>query len=224
MPNSSPHSSAASAKLKLYHYWRSSSSWRVRTALAYKNIPYEAISVNLLNGESESEAHLQLHAGGAVPVLVTPTQDALIESLAIIQYLETAHPAPALVPADAVAKAKVWALAELINAGIHPIQNLPVLDYLSDDPAVRKRWAQHWITQGLKTFEKTCLLDAKKFSFGNSLTVADLCLVPQCYNARRFDVDLSQFPRILEIEQNCLALECFQKSHPDQFKPHDFVG
>lgn len=205
--------------LKLYHYWRSSSSWRVRAALALKKIPYESIHTGLLNGENSTDSYFAMNPAGAVPTLVT--EDGVItESLAMIQYLEEKNPSPTILPGSSYERARILALAETINSGTHPIQNLPVLQYLSSDLTVQKKWAQYWIRSGLEIYE-ALLNGNSNYSNGNSVTLADLCLIPQCYNALRYEVELSDFPKIKQINDHCLTLDCFTSSHPDRFKPID---
>ncbi len=213
-------------KFKLYHYWRSSSSWRVRWALEIKGISYDAIPVNLLNGESESEAHLARNPAGFVPVLeiVNPENalagpEFLSESLSIIRYLEDLFPEPAVLPGSPLDRAHIWSLAEVINSGTQPIQNIPVMALHSSEPAAQKLWAQHWIRHGLEVYESLCSKQAGSFAYGNTLTLADLCLIPQCYNAERYEVDFRVFPTISRIYDSCINLVSLQKSHPDRFKP-----
>lgn len=216
---------------KLYHYWRSSSSWRVRWALEIKKaetgISYTPVDVSLLNGESESPEHLARNPAGFVPVLEIPQPGGakplyLVESLAIIDYLDAIHPGKTnLVPKNPLARAKVWALAEIVASGTQPIQNPPVAEFHSADPAERKRWNQHWIRNGLEIYEKSVRATAGEFSFGNSLTLADLCLMPQIYNAERFEVPFRDLPAITGIYEKCVTTPTYQASHPDRFKPAD---
>lgn len=213
------------AKLKLYHYWRSSSSWRVRLALDYKKIPFEAIPVNLLNGESESEAHLKRSPAGFVPVLELADGTCLTESLAIIRYLEETHPkSPSLLPGSPIDRAKIWSFAEVVNSGTQPIQNIPVMALHSSDPAEQKKWAQHWIKNGLQTLEVLAKKDAGEFCYQDSFTLADACLLPQIYNAERYEVDVKAYPTLSRVRANTEALPCFMSSHPDSYKPLDFKG
>ncbi len=206
----------------LYHYWRSTSSWRVRWAMAYKNIAFKPIAVSLLDGESESAEHLMRNPAGYVPVLELKTGERLTESLAIIRYLEDLHPIPTLYPGSPLDRARILALAETINAGTQPIQNLSVLLMHSPDSSEQKKWAQHWIQAGLKTYEALCTPFAGRFSHSDELSIADLCLVPQVYNAERFAVDISPFPTISRIYKNCLTLESYLLSRPDAYQPADF--
>ncbi|MBS1958811.1 MAG: maleylacetoacetate isomerase [Bdellovibrionales bacterium] len=207
----------------LYHYWRSSSSWRVRYAFAAKNIEYKPVAVNLLNGESESAEHLARNPAGFVPVLEfqhSGKLERLTESLAIIDYLDRAHSSgPKLYPEDPIARAKAWALAEVINAGTQPIQNIPVFTLHSSDAAEQKKWNQHWIRNGLEIYEELAKPVAGAYSYGNQLTVADCCLLPQIYNAERFEVPFRDLPTVTRIYESCIVTPAYRASHPDRFKP-----
>ena len=204
---------------ELFHYWRSSSSWRVRWALFHKGIDFKSTQVNLLDGESESPEHAARNPAGFVPVLKTHDGHYLTESLAIIRYLEELYPTPSLFPGTALDHAQIWALAEVINSGTQPLQNIPVMDRHTSDPEEKKKWSQGWILQGLDIYEKLAKMSCGKFSHGNELSVADICLIPQCYNATRFEVDFRQFPTISRVYDECHRIESLQKSHPDQYKP-----
>jgi maleylacetoacetate isomerase len=210
-------------KLKLYHYWRSSSSWRVRWALAHKGIEVEYIAVSLLNGESESPEHLARNPLGYVPVLEvleTGKKPArLFESIAILEWLEETYTERPLLPKDTWSRALVRQLVEIINAETQPLQNLPPQELHSQDPAEKKRWAQHWIRLGLQTYETIVRETAGVFSVGNSLTFADLCLVPQVYNAKRYDIDLSAYPTLLRICTEAEKTLSWKQSEPEKFKP-----
>ena len=211
---------------RLYHYWRSSSSWRVRLALDWKALRYEAIPVNLLNGESESPEHLKRNPAGFVPVLEIPGEKHpyLSESLAIIQYLDSMHPERSLLSGTPLERARIWTLCEVINAGIQPIQNIPVLERHSSDAGEQKAWAREFIGKGLSTYEALCSETAGKFSFGDVFSLADVCLIPQIYNAERYQVDLAEFPNVLRIHSHCKQLTVFESSHPERYKPVDFKG
>ncbi|RME16760.1 MAG: maleylacetoacetate isomerase [Bdellovibrio sp.] len=205
----------------LYSYFRSSSSYRVRIALHYKKIPFEYKPVHLLKegGEQHLPSYKEINPAEEVPTLVTPDKKTLSQSMAIICYLEDIKPLPALFPKDPYLKALTLQICEMINSGIQPIQNLKVLQALGNqfhlDREGQLSWARQWITKGFLAIEKILKTHAKTFSLGDSLTAADLFLVPQIYNARRFQVDLSPFPTITQIEKNCLSLPAFQKAHPD---------
>lgn len=213
---------------RLYHYWRSSSSWRVRFAFAVKGVAYEPFAVHLLNGESESADHLARNPAGFVPVLEftppgQPLPIRLTESLAILQYLEAMHPEPALLPRDPLDRARAWALAEVVNAGIQPLANIPVFERHSSDPAEQKKWNQHWIRSGLETYEKLAAPHAGRYSVGDELTVADLCLMPQLYNAERFGVPFDDLTTIARVAKNAAMTRGYLESHPDRFKPAEFA-
>jgi maleylacetoacetate isomerase len=205
-------------QLTLYHYWRSSSSWRVRWALALKGLKPSFVSVDLLSGESEREPHLSRNPLGYVPVLNVDGRY-LIESVAILEWLEENIPSPQLYPGDSWKRAHIRALVEVINSDTQPMQNPTVLDNYSQDVAQRKAWAQHFIRRGFSAFQILAAPSAGRHAVGDSVTAADLYLVPQCYNALRFDLDLAEFPLIKRLyEEGLVTPEC-QAAHPDRFKP-----
>lgn len=201
-----------------YHYWRSSSSWRVRWALLLKRVEHEAVAVNLLASEQRAPEHLRRNPLGAVPVLQVGGL-LLAESVAIIEYLEETHPGPALLPADALGRARVRQLVQIINAGTQPLQNLSVLRKASAEPEAQRAWAQHFIRQGLSAYEALCAGAPGPYSLGEQLTMADLFLVPQCYNARRQGLDVAEWPRVAAIEAACLATAEARASSPEE-TPH----
>ena len=209
--------------LKLYTYFRSSAAYRVRIALALKGLPYESVPVHLVRGGGEQRlpAYRAVNPAALVPSL----QDdgaVLTQSMAILEYLEEAHPSPALLPTDALARARVRALAMTVACDIHPLGNLRVLNYLTDtlgaSDEARKAWAAHWIALGLAAFEQLLERDADTgvFCHGDSPTMADCCLVPQVFNARRFGVDLVAFPQVKRIAEHCEALAPFVAAGPAQ--------
>lgn len=206
----------------LYHYWRSSCSWRVRWALEHKNIPFTTIDVDLLKAEHKSKDYLKLNPIGLVPTLRVGEQT-LVESYAILEWLEKAHPNPSLLPDNLTEQAQVRALCMVIISGIQPLQNPATCKFHSTEQKEQQRFAQHWIKSGFSAFEGLL----KKYSFSGAycfedrLTLADLCLVPQCYNARRFSVDVKAYPLIAKIEKNCLKLDSCNNSHPDKYAPKD---
>lgn len=206
-----------SQNLKLYSYWRSSSSWRIRWAMAYKGITYETKTINLLKNEQNSENFILKNPTGTVPCLEIDGS-CYGESLAILEWLEETYPTPPLLPTDSQSRLVVRQLANIIISQTQPIQNLSTLKYLSNDSNVQANWAKHWIHRGLKAYE-TILVQKKcsgTYSFEGQLTIADLCLIPQCYNARRFGLDVSEYPNIARIERNCLKLKSCQISAPDK--------
>jgi maleylacetoacetate isomerase len=208
--------------LKLYTYWRSSSSYRVRIALNLKGIEYENLPVHLLRdgGEQNSAEYRKTNPQGLVPVLVDG-DTVLRQSLAIIEYLDEKYPEPALLPKPAAERARVRGLAHLIADEMQPLNNLGVLRYLKNDAGLDRQgianWNHHWIGRGFTAFEQ--LLETSehsgRFCHGDSPGLADCCLVPQLYNARRYACDLSGFPRIIEIEQHCLQLTAFLTAGPE---------
>jgi maleylacetoacetate isomerase len=218
-PHASPQLTEA-PPFRLYHYWRSSCSWRVRWGLAIKGLTYEPIAVDLLGAETDSPEHRKRNPFGYVPVLeVSPTQ-LLTESMAILEWLEESYPAPALLPQQVWDRALVRRLAETINAGTQPLQNPSVSLHHSPDPNAQKAWNRHWIFQGLKTYEQLCQPICGLYSFKDQITLADLCLIPQLYNAQRHDIDLaSEFPILYRIEQNCLRTDAAQASSPEAHQP-----
>lgn len=208
----------------LFHYWRSSSSWRVRWALHIKGLEFAAVAVDLLKGEQGLPDYRARSPLGQVPLLRIDGYD-LTESVAIVEYLEERHPERPLLPAAALGRARVRQLAQVIVADTQPLQNLSVLRHVSQklgDPEAAKEWARHYITRGLDAYEALLALPdgpRGRFSYGDEVTLADLCLVPQCYNARRQGIDLAAWPRIHTIEQAALATEAGQRSAPDAYAP-----
>ena len=211
-------------ELVLHHYWRSSSSWRVRWALALKGIAYRSHPVDLLKGEQSDASFVASKSPmGVVPSLEIDGR-ALTESMAIIELLEEMHPEPPLLPKVPWRRARVRQLAELINSGTQPLQNLAVMRHRSSEAAEQKAWARHWIERGLASVEREMGVAAAEgvegpYAAGESITIADLYLVPQLYNARRFDLDLAPYPRLLAAETAALSTDAAKKSHPDAFKP-----
>lgn len=209
-------------RLVLYHYYRSSSSWRVRWALRWKGLPYEAVPVNLLAGEQAAPAHRARNPLCMVPVLQVGERW-LGESVAILEYLEERWPRPPLLPeGDALLRARVRQLVQVINADTQPLQNLSVLRHLSTEPEARERWAQHFISRGLDSYEALLAEDGRapaqaRFSVGDSLTMADLFLIPQCYNARRQKLSLERWPRVMAVEAWCGQLPEARASAPEAF-------
>lgn len=204
--------------LKLYGYWRSSAAYRVRIALNHKNIPYEQQSVHLVKKEQHSIAYQQINPNRLVPTLVDGDFQ-LNQSLAILDYLESTFPEPALLPSEPRKRAEVLALATDVACDIHPLNNLRVLQYLSEDLTVtdqqKSDWYAHWITEGFAGFEAKLQKTAGDFCFGDTVTWADLCLIPQVYNAHRFKVELEPFPTIRRIDEACNQLPAFVDALPE---------
>jgi maleylacetoacetate isomerase len=199
----------------LYSYWRSSAAYRVRIALAWKGIDHEVRTVDLRTGAHRDADYLRVNSQGMVPYLIDGDV-AVSQSLAILEYLEERHPDAALLPNDFGARAKIRAASAVIASDIHPINNLRVLSYLKrecgQDQAALDRWIAHWVAEGFAVLEANA---GAPYLFGDSVTMADVCLVPQFYNARRFGVDLSAFPKLTAVEQRLLALRAFAAAHPD---------
>lgn len=207
---------------KLYHYWRSSSSWRVRMGFAFKKIPVEYVAVNLLSNEQTSLEHLKRNPSGLVPCLEVidgGKSQYLNQSVAILEWLEETHPAPALMPNNAFDRARVRELVQIISADTQPIQNLKVMQHASQDQAERAAWARHWIENGFTAYESAVKKTTGVFSFGDQVTMADLFLVPQFYNAGRFNVDVAAFPTIYRINAALVKLDFCQATAPDRFQP-----
>ena len=203
--------------LVLYSYWRSSSSWRVRIALAHKGLSYRYEAVPLLAQAQRRSEHLDRNGMGQIPVLEVGGAP-IAQSMAILAWLEQTTPQPALLPAEPLQRARAIALAELVNAGIQPLQNLAVLKEIEalSDAATRADWGRRHIEAGLLAFEREVQRTAGIFSVGDAPSWADLALVPQLYNARRFGCDLTEMPTLNRIELACVALPAFVAAHPDQ--------
>jgi len=209
--------------MKLYTFFRSSASYRVRIALNWKGIGYEQAAIHLRRGGGEQlmPAYQALNPQGLVPALEDNGR-ILTQSLAIIEYLEETHPNPPLLPQNAADKALVRSMALVIACEVHPIQNLRVLNYVKatynqTDEQVNQ-WAQHWIDLGLSALQELIVGQSKggKFCFGDSPSLADICLIPQLGNARRYGCDLSKYPTILAIEKNCNAIPAFTDAAPEK--------
>lgn len=204
--------------LTLYSYWRSSAAYRVRIALNLKGLAHDIVAVNLVKGEQAGDDYRALNPQGLVPLLVDG-DTRLSQSMAIIEYLEEVHPHPRLLPADLAERARVRAMAGLIAADIHPLNNLRVLKYLKrelgqTDDAINS-WYRHWITQGFTALEQ--LADATgPYLCGDVVTLADVFLVPQMANARRYDTDLTPFPRLVAADAAARALEPFAAAAPER--------
>ncbi|HCY57216.1 MAG TPA: maleylacetoacetate isomerase [Oceanicaulis sp.] len=203
----------------LHGYFRSSAAWRIRIVLALKAIEAEQVSHHLRLGEQRSERFLALNPQGLVPAVETDDGTVLTQSLAIIEYLDAIQPQPPIVPADPVKAARVRAFALAIACDIHPLQNLRILkkvSALAGDDKAGPRWAGEVIADGLAALEIMAAKEPGPFCFGDAPTLADVCLVPQLGNARRFGVDVDAFPRLLAAEAACLALDAFASAAPDK--------
>ena len=209
--------------MKLYTFFRSSASYRVRIALNLKGLACEPIPIHLRRGGGEqfSPAYKAVNPQALVPTLEDGGRF-INQSLAIIEYLEERYPRPPLLPQDPADRATVRAMALVIACEVHPIQNLRVLNYLRSElkqpEAAANRWAQHWIALGFSALEQMALAAPKrgKFCFGDTPTLADLCLVPQLSNARRFNCDLSPYPTLVQIDAHCATLPAFAEAAPEK--------
>ncbi|TAM03407.1 MAG: maleylacetoacetate isomerase [Paraburkholderia sp.] len=208
--------------MKLYSYFRSSAAYRVRIALNLKGLPYEYVPVHLLRdgGEQLKPAYRQINADGIVPTLIDDEQHAIQQSLAIIEYLDETHPEPPLLPKRPVDRAHVRALALQVACEIHPLNNLRVLKYLKHtlgvDGTAKDAWYRHWIESGFETLERRLASDPRtgKLCYGDTPTLADLCLVPQVFNASRFEIDTSRYATIERIYDYASQLEAFARAAP----------
>eukprot|EP00013_Stygamoeba_regulata_P023962 CAMPEP_0177655586 /NCGR_PEP_ID=MMETSP0447-20121125/15061_1 /TAXON_ID=0 /ORGANISM="Stygamoeba regulata, Strain BSH-02190019" /LENGTH=237 /DNA_ID=CAMNT_0019159545 /DNA_START=14 /DNA_END=727 /DNA_ORIENTATION=+ len=226
-------SSAPSHALTLYSYWRSSCSWRVRLTLAHKALAYNYEAVHLVRegGQQFAPTYAGLNPMHQVPTLIhelcdkesesgpssatkAPQKVCISQSVAICNYLEEQFPdAPSIYPKDVIARAKVREIVDTITSGIQPLQNLAVLRKVGLDKKIE--WGGHWIDIGFQAVEKLLEKSAGKYCVGDSVSLADFCLVPQVYNARRFEVDLSKFPIISRIEKDLAELDIFKQAHPN---------
>jgi maleylacetoacetate isomerase len=203
--------------MTLFSYWRSSAAWRVRIALNLKNLPYRCEGVHLVRGEQRSEAYRRINPNAVVPALRLDDGTVLTQSLAIIEYLEELQPLPPLLARDPVRRAHIRAAAQLIACDIHPINNLRIIDHLksslghtADEAAA---WMRHWIRTGLEAYLHS-IDGTGRFSFGDAPTLADLCLVPQLFNARRWGLDFAGLDRLVDIDGAAAALPAFEAAAP----------
>jgi len=205
--------------VKLYSYFRSSAAYRVRIALNLKKLPYEMVSIHLTKdgGRQHTSEFLAINPQARVPALELSNGEVLTQSLAIIEYLNDIHPDPPLLPTDALGRAKSRAIAQLIACDIHPLNNTSPLRYLKRDLKHEQSeidaWYHHWIIEGFRALET--MLKPAPYACGANVTIADICLVPQVANARRLNVPLDQFPKIVSVNAACLKLPAFDKAKPE---------
>ena len=203
----------------LYDYFRSSASYRVRIALNIKGVEYERRPVSLLESQQQSDEYRALNPQGFVPMLEMDGVR-LTQSMAIMGYLDQKVPTNPLLPAAAEARAHVLSLALTVACDIHPLNNLRILKYLKDtlhvDQDARDEWYRHWVAEGLSALEAMAAPRSGKFLFGDTPTLADVCLVPQLFNARRFNVPLDGYPTLVRADENANRLEAFAAAHPDR--------
>ena len=205
--------------MKLYNYFRSSASFRVRIALHLKGLSFEYLPVHLAKGEHKQDAYAAVSADQLVPMLELDDGTRLSQSMAIIEYLDETQGGASLLPPDARGRARVRALAQSIACEIHPLNNLRVLKYLSKDLGgsedVKNTWYRHWVRDGLESFERQlAAMPPSTYCHGETPTLADCCLVPQIFNGKRFNVNLEGLPRTMAVFDACMKLEAFQKAQP----------
>lgn len=207
--------------IKLFSYFRSSCAYRVRIALNVKLIPYELIPVHLLKngGEQYSEKYKKYNPSAQVPTLLDD-QRILGQSLPIMEYLDAEFPNPPLLPSSNFDKALVRQMCEIVNSGMQPLQNLSVTQYLTNNLQLseeqKKLWVQFWVQRGFESLEVLLQKHGGKYCFGDQITLADCCLIPQVFSARRFDVDLSPFPKCIEVYNSCMQLTDFMRASPER--------
>lgn len=206
--------------MKLHSFFNSSTSYRVRIALALKHVPYDTLPVNLRKQEQRAADYVAKNPSAGVPLLIDEDVQ-LSQSLAIIDYLDATHPEPRLIPADTLARARVLELSDAISCDIHPVNNMRVLRYLQDVLGVtdeqKNAWYQHWIREGLTAVEAMLARHGHGvYCFGDAATLADCCLVPQVANAQRMGCDLSPYPRVMRIFEHCNTQPAFQQAAPAQ--------
>lgn len=204
--------------MKLYSYWRSTTSYRVRAALNLKGVPYDVVPVDLIAGEQSDPTYTALNPNAGVPTLVLDDGTVLTQSMAILDYIDATWPTPRLIPSDPLQRARVLAIAHSVAMDIHPVNNLRVVQALGSEfgatPAQKKAWMQNWMAKGFTAIEAQLTTDTP-FAFGDAPNLADLCLVSQMYNADRWDVSLDAYPNLARITANCLAVPAIMAAHPN---------
>ncbi len=205
--------------MKLYSYWRSTTSYRVRAALNLKGLTYETVPVDLVAGAQRTDDYTALNPGAGVPTLVLDDGTALTQSMAILDYLDAVYPEPRLIPADPLKRAKVLAAAHSFALDVHPVNNLRVVQYLkaeygADNDGARE-WMLHWMAEGCAALEAQLAGDTP-FAFGDTPDIADLCIVAQLYNAKRWGLDMAPYPKLSAVDAACLAHPAIAAAHPDK--------
>ena len=206
--------------MTLYGYWRSSATYRVRIAMALKGLSYETRSVNLLKGDQKADAFADVNPQKLLPTLVLETGETLTQSMAILEYLEVVYPDTPLLPSNLAEAAKARSFSMAIAADIHPIQNISVFAHLKAEYAATteqtQAWAKHWMQSRFPALEQVAANRTGQFLFGDAPGMAECCLIPQLYNARRFNVELDLFPALQGVDALCAELEAFKTAHPDR--------
>ncbi|WP_448328501.1 maleylacetoacetate isomerase [Sulfitobacter sp. M13] len=204
--------------MKLYSYWRSTTSYRIRAALNLKSVAYDTVPVDLVAGDQRAPDYVALNAGKGVPTLVLKDGTALTQSMAILEYIDATWPEPRLIPADALLRARVMAVAHTVALDIHPVNNLRLIGQLRSrfgaTPDQATDWMCHWMNEGFAALE-AMLPAGDSFAFGDAPNIADICITAQVYNAHRWGVDLTPFPKIARIERLCLNIPAIADAHPD---------
>jgi maleylacetoacetate isomerase len=206
--------------MQLFSYFRSSAAYRLRIALALKGLDYDYVAVNLLKSEQTEDRYRSLNPIGLLPALRLDSHEVLSQSVAILEWLEEQYSSPALLPTDAISRAKVRALVNIIACDIHPICNLSVTNHLktefgADQNAI-VNWYGRWMSRGFEALETLAASTQGTFCIGDSVSLADVCLIPQLYNANRFGIELEPYPTLAAINMHCLSLEAFQMAGPEQ--------
>ncbi len=205
--------------MKLYSFFRSSAAYRARIALNLKGVSFETVPIHLSRdgGRQHSAEYRAVNPQSRVPALMLSSGEVLLQSLAIIDYLDDVYPDPALLPADAIERAHVRAVAQMIACDIHPLNNTAALNYLRNaleaDQSAIQAWYRHWIETGFTAIET--LIRPGPYAFGSHVTVADICIVPQVYNARRFKVPLDRFPKLVAVDTACAKHSAFDAARPE---------
>jgi len=205
--------------MQLYGFFRSSAAFRVRIALNLKSVAYDTIPVNLRSGDHLADDYRAINPQGRVPSLAVG-EDVLVQSMAIVEYLDETHPEPPFLPADALGRARVRGLANIIACDIHPLNNSGVLDYMKNEMQLDadnlQRWYRNWVARGFDALEALLAGNAAsgRFCHGDTPGLADICLVPQVFNARRFDCDLAPYPTLMGRFEACMKIEAFEAAQP----------
>jgi maleylacetoacetate isomerase/maleylpyruvate isomerase len=207
--------------VKLYTYFRSSAAFRVRIALNLKGLAYEPVFVHLAKGQHREDRYAQVNPQALLPTLELDDGTRLVQSLAIIEWLDEKHPSPPLIPKDALARARVRSIAYLIACEIHPLNNLRVLQHLKRKLGQTQEqiddWYRHWVADGLAKLEADLARGGSgRFCHGDAPTMADCCLVPQVFNAKRYNSDLQPYPITMRVFENCMKLEAFDRAQPSE--------